>query len=182
MITTESGWPSTCLMTRRPSTRAALALTRDVRRMQRRAMSIPVPTPRRSLIAAGTSANHLARDRKAGRTIAVFRGVHVDAPHAAGLLPHFRAALATQGPDARIGMQSSAALQRLRWIPKEWSLLSMPVHIVVPPEDDHRQRRGLRLHRRTTNGEDVTIVDGIPCLSVTRTLVELARLDLPELL
>lgn len=145
-------------------------------------MAIPIPTTRRSVIETGAKASHVDRDLKSGRTVAPFRGVHVEAQHADGLLPHYRAALATQGPDAVIGMQSSAVLQQLRWIPKEWSLLSMPVQIVVPPEDDHRQRRGLRLHRRTARGCDVTVVNGIPCLTVTRTLVELARLDLPDLL
>lgn len=145
-------------------------------------MAVPIPTPRRSMIAAGLPARQIDRDLQAGRTVAGFRGVHVEAAHADGLLARFRSAIATQGPRALIAMQSSAVLHRLRWVPKEWSLASMPVHVVVPPDDDHRHRRGLRLHRRTTTAADITIVDGVPCLSVTRTLVELARLNLSELL
>ena len=145
-------------------------------------MTVPIPARRSSLIATGNSASQVDHGLKVGRTVALFRGVHVDARHAIELLPHFRAALATQGPLAVIAMQSAAVLHGLRWIPQEWSLLSQPVQIVVPPDDDHRQRRGLRLHRRTTNACDRTLVEGIPCLSVTRLLVELARLRLPELL
>ena len=181
MITTEMG-PCTVRLRRRWSTVDGLSRRDASAGVHRRTMSIPLPTPRRSLIAAGTPAGHIARDRKAGRTVAVFRGVHVDAVHAAGQLARFRAALATQGVAALIGMQSSAVLLGLRWIPQQWSLPSEPVHIVVPPDDDHRQRPGLRLHRRTTTASDVTLANGIPCLSVTRTLVELARMNLPELL
>src|SRR4051812_35312990 len=181
MITTEMG-PCTVRLRRRWSPVGALSRRDASAGVPRRTMSIPLPSPRRSLIAAGTPASHIARDRKSGRTVAVFRGVHVDAAHAVALLPHFRAALATQGPNALLGMQSSAVTHGLRWLPPQWSVLSADVHLVVPPDDDHRQRRGLRLHRRTTDCSDVTVVNGMPCLSVTRTLVELARMNLPELL
>src|SRR4051794_7425236 len=130
MITTAGAGLSTRLLTHRPSTTHPLARPRAAGEMQRRAMSIPLPTPRRSLIAAGTPASHIARDRKSGRTVAVFRGVHVDAAHAVALLPHFRAALATQGPNALLGMQSSAVTHGLRWLPPQWSVLSADVHLV----------------------------------------------------
>lgn len=145
-------------------------------------MSNPLPTPRRALISAGIPASDVDRDLQAGRSVAVFHGVHVDPQHAAGILARTRAAMATQGPLAVVGMLTSAALLQLRWAPEQWSAPDALIHLVVPPEDAHRHRRGLRLHRRTTDPCDIVDVHGIPCWNVTRTLVELARLPLPELL
>jgi hypothetical protein len=145
-------------------------------------MSLILPTPRASLIKSGIDDGRVDRDLRAGRSVAPFRGVHVEAAYAEGWLPHVRAALATQSSEALIGMQSSAALHQLRYVPQSWSAAVSDVDIVVPPEDAHRQRRGLRLHERSTIAADRDLVRGIPCLGVARTLVELARLRLPELL
>lgn len=145
-------------------------------------MPIPVPTPRQALIAAGVSTRQLDRDRRAGRSVALFRGVHVDASHADGLLPRIAAAMATQSRQAVVGMQTAAVLHGLRWLPAAWSAPDAPVHVVVPQDDARRSRRGLRLHRRLVGGSDREVVCGVPCLSVARTLVELARMALPELL
>ena len=79
-------------------------------------------------------------------------------------------------------MQTAAVLHELRWLPRQWSAPEALIHLSVPPDDAHRHRRGLRLHRRTTPPGDVVVVQGVACWSVTRTLVELARLPLPELL
>src|SRR5439155_6164784 len=105
-----------------------------------RAMGIVVPASRRALVANGHRPEHLDRYRKAGRSVAVFRGVHVDATHAAGLLQRVRAALATQAADAVAGMQTSAWLHRLRWLPQSWSPLEADIDLVVSPSDCHRQR------------------------------------------
>ena len=145
-------------------------------------MSNPLPTPRHALISGGTSAYAVDRDLQARRSLAVFRGVHVDAAHAAGFVVRTAAGMATQSVKAVAAMQTSAGLHRLRWIPGQWTAPDALIHIAVPPEDAHRQRTGLRLHRRTTDPRDIVVVHGIPCWSVTRTLVELARLSLPELL
>ena len=145
-------------------------------------MSNPLPTPRHALIKAGLPAYAVDRDLQARRSVAVFRGVHVDPQHAAGFLARVRAALATQGPKAVVAMQTAAAVLQLRWLPQQWSTPDTLIHLAVPPDDGHRHRRGLRLHRRTTHPDDIDVVHGIPCFSVTRTLVELARLPLPELL
>jgi hypothetical protein len=134
------------------------------------------------LITSGLPAYAVDRDLQARRSVALFRGVHVDPRHAAGFLARVRAALATQGPTAAAAMQTSAALHQLRWVPLEWSAPDALIHLGVPPDDAHRHRRGLRLHRRTTHPSDLVVIHGILCFSVTRTLVELARLPLPELL
>jgi hypothetical protein len=105
-----------------------------------------------------------------------YRGVHVDAIHAKGFRARAASALATQAPDAAMAMQTSAVLHGLRWLPVAWSSPDAVIHIVINPEDAHRQRQGLRLHRRLITAADVTVVHGLRCLTVTRTLAELARI------
>ena len=146
------------------------------------AMSLVLPTPRAALITAGADGGQVDRDLRAGRSVAPFRGVHVAPAHASGWIAHLHAALATQDADALIGMCAAAALHRLRYVPPQWSTTAAVVDIVVDPTNAHRQRRGLRLHERSTEPVDRDVAQGVPCLSVTRTLVELARLPLPDLL
>jgi len=146
-------------------------------------MSPPTPTPRSQLITSGIDAALIDRRLKSGRTVAPFRGVHVDAATAASRAARAASALACQGPGAVIAMQSAAVLLGLRWLPEEWSAADAVVHIAVPPTDAHRHRRGLRLHRRTVHADEVVVVDGLACMSPARTLVELARdFALPQLL
>jgi hypothetical protein len=142
-----------------------------------------VPTPRRELIAIAGTDREVNRALKSGRSVAVLRGIHVDAKYAVGLRVRLRAALAALGPDGVVGMQSSAVLHRLRWIPAEWAADDAVMHAAIHPTATHRHRDGLRLHWRTLEPIDRVVIDGIPCMSVTRTLVELARdPQLPRLL
>ena len=134
-----------------------------------------VPTPRRELLAAGTELAAIKRDLRAGRTVAPFHGVHLDAAAAVGRMTRIRAAVATQAPTARVGMQTAAVLHRLRWLPQGWFADDATVQFAVEQDDGRRHRGGIRLHRRALAPEDTVFIDGIACLSVTRTLVELAR-------
>jgi len=106
--------------------------------------------------------------------VAPYRGVHADA---AGLefRTRCRAALLTQNVNAMLAMQSAAVTLSFRWLPTEWSAPGAVVHVAVPPGDAHRHRCGLRLHRRTVHPDEIVVVDGLTCMSPTRTLVELAR-------
>ena len=72
-------------------------------------------------------------------------------------------------------MQTSAAVLGLRWLPPEWFAHDAVVQFAVEPGDKHRDREGIKLHRRALAPCDRVLVDGIACMSVTRTLVELAR-------
>jgi len=72
-------------------------------------------------------------------------------------------------------MQSSAVLNRLRWLPTEWSADDALMHAAIRPDAAHRHRDGLRLHWRTVEAIDIVVIDGLACMSATRTLVELAR-------
>lgn len=91
--------------------------------------------------------------------------------------------MATQASTAVVAMQTAAVLLGLRWLPTEWSTAEATVHLAAHPDDRRRDRRGIKLHRRTLAAADVVLVQGIACLSVARTLVELARdSGVPELL
>jgi hypothetical protein len=116
--------------------------------------------------------DHRLRNRS---VIAPFRGVHVDAARVADFRTRCRAALVSQGLDAVLAMQSSAFVLGVRWLPAEWSRPDAVVHVAVPPQDAHRHRSGLRLHRRTLRPGEIVLIDGMPCMSPVRTLVELAR-------
>lgn len=132
-------------------------------------------TCRSDLIASGLPARWVDRRLRDGRSIAPFRGVHVDAIAAAGRFTRIAAAIACQAPDAVVAMETAAVILGLRWLPAGWSADTAPVHVAVPPMDAHRHRTGLRLHRRTIDPSEIVVVDGIPCTSPARTLVELAR-------
>lgn len=74
-----------------------------------------------------------------------------------------------------VAMQTASVLLGLRWLPADWSAPDAVVHLAVPTADAHRQRAGLRLHRRRVHPDEVDVVSGLPCMGPTRTLVELAR-------
>jgi hypothetical protein len=142
-----------------------------------------IPTPRSELLAAGAASHQLDTALRSGRSIAPFRGVHLDAANAVGFFARVRSAVATQGALAVVAMQTSAVVHRFRWLPSAWSADSALVHIAIAPTASRRHRDGLRLHWRLIEPCDRVVVDGIACMSEVRTLVELARdATLPRLL
>ena len=134
-----------------------------------------IPSPRRELLLEGATDQQLDNALRAGSTRALFRGVHVDAASAVGRLARLRAAALTQAPTSVVAMQTAAALLKLRWLPDAWSEPDAVVHFAIDPADTRRHRDGIRLHRRTVTAEDKVFIDGLACMSVTRTLVEMAR-------
>ena len=134
-----------------------------------------VPTSRRVLIAAGATPARLDAELRAGRSIAMFRGVHVAAADQVGWLTRVRAALATQDSRSVLTHTTAAAVHGLRWLPAQWSDPSGVVHVAVARDDGRRHRDGVRLHRRLLEPVDVTCVGGLRSFTATRTLVELAR-------
>jgi hypothetical protein len=142
-----------------------------------------LPTPRRELVAAGADVAAINGDLRAGRTVAVFRGVHVDAAGAAGFVARVRSAAATQDVTAVVAMQTSAVLLGCRWLPREWSADEAPIHMAIARTASRRHRDGLRIHWRLVEPVDRVLVNGIACMSAARTLVELARdPEIPPLL
>jgi REase_MTES_1575 len=79
------------------------------------------------------------------------------------------AAVLAYGPKARLSHRSSAALHGIR--PD-----NRPKIDVTLPSPSARSRRGIDVHRSTTlEPADVTEVDGIPCTTLPRTLLDLAE-------
>jgi hypothetical protein len=144
-------------------------------------MSLPLPTRRGDLVAAGVPASTLDNDLRARRTTSVFRGVHVRSGNLGGAARR-RAALLTQAPSAVLSHRSAAVVHGFRWAPAAWYDDDAPVHVTVPPADKHRQRAGLALHRSALDPSDVVVVNGELCTSRARTLVDLARCGQPRLL
>src|SRR3954451_16257598 len=76
-----------------------------------------VPRQRRDLVVSGAGATRLDMDLRAGRSVALYRGVYVAAGHANGLLVRVTAAVRTQGSLAVATYTTSAALHGFRWLP-----------------------------------------------------------------
>jgi very-short-patch-repair endonuclease len=104
----------------------------------------------------------------AGRLHRVFRGVYAVGSPLVNKRARLRAAALACGPDAVISHRSAATLLKL--------LDKGPVVIdVIAPGDRGRHIDGIRLHRvRAPRPEETGTVDGIPCTSPARTLVDLA--------
>ena len=70
---------------------------------------------------------------------------------------------------------TAAVVHAFRWLPESWLDPAALIHLAIDRDDDRRHRRGIRLHRRLLLPSDVTVVNGFPCFTATRTLVEIAR-------
>src|SRR3982751_6776605 len=97
-----------------------------------------IPTPRRELLGAGATVGALDVDLRAGRSVSVFRGVHVAAGHDIGRLARVTAALRTQDPCSVATYTTATVLHDFRWLPMEWSDPRATIHLAVPQEDARR--------------------------------------------
>ena len=115
----------------------------------------------------GLSKSSIAKRAQDGRLYRVHRGVYaVGRP---GLTQHgqWMAAVLAYGPKAMLSHRSAAGLQGLRRD-------SRPKPEVTVPAGSVRPRPGIEVHKSSTlTPVDVTTVDGIPCTTVARTLVDL---------
>jgi hypothetical protein len=136
------------------------------------------------LLAVAESREQIRRDLRAGRSVAIVRGVHVDVRLVESYAVRCAAALKAIGDDAAVGHGSAAILLDLPWLPDSWRQPRRPIDVVVGPAPTERRRRpGVRLHERHVAPDDLVVARGVLCLSPERTLVELARDPrLPELL
>jgi hypothetical protein len=134
-----------------------------------------VPTQRRELVVVAGRAP-VDQDVRQGRSVSLFRGVHVDRRMRDDFVTRCRAALLTQGPEAVLSHRTAAVMLGLRWLPARWATSEVPIDVAVPPAPTTTRRRsGLCLWERLIADDERTVVDGLPCASPTRTLVELAR-------
>lgn len=130
---------------------------------QHRIVSLP------QLKALGLSASAVRNRVAAGKFQGVHRGVY-----AVGLAPlsieaTYMGAVLACGPDSVLSHRSAAAHLGLR-------PCNRPKVDVTPPGRTGRGRKGIDVHRAAgLDARDVTTVEGIPCTTVARTLLDLAE-------
>jgi hypothetical protein len=117
----------------------------------------------------GLSASAARKRAATGRLHRVYRGVYALAP--AELLTRdgrFMAAVLACGPGAVLSHRSAAALHGLRATDRAG------IDVTVPGRA-RRSYAGIDVHRSLTlTAADTTIVNGIPCTTIARTLLDLA--------
>jgi Transcriptional regulator, AbiEi antitoxin/Protein of unknown function (DUF559) len=105
----------------------------------------------------------------AGRLTRIHRGVYAFGHGRLTVRGHWMAAVLAFGPRAVLSHRSAAGLHGIR--PD-----NRPNIDVTLPSPSARPRAGIDVHRSTTlEAADVTKVDGIPCTSLARTLLDLAE-------
>ncbi len=126
----------------------------------------------RQLHALGLGPRGVAHRVAAGRLHRLHRGVFAVGHRALPRWGHDLAAVLACGPGAVLSHASAAALLGLR------TSAATRADVTVPGRGGRRSRPGLRVHRAGLPGDEVATVDGIPCTTVARTVVDLAaRLD-----
>jgi Transcriptional regulator, AbiEi antitoxin/AbiEi antitoxin C-terminal domain/Protein of unknown function (DUF559) len=123
---------------------------------------------RRQLRTLGVSDAAIKWALSSERLRPIFRGVYADGSRNLGVKGRFMAAALACGPRSSISHRSAAALL---------GLLDMgPAVIdVIAPPSQGREIDGIRLHCvRPPRPDETGTVDGIPCTSPARTLVDLA--------
>jgi hypothetical protein len=118
---------------------------------------------------AGLTKDAVGKRVTTGRLVRIHRGVYAVGHARLTKRGHWMAAVLAYGPKAALSHRSAAALQGAR--PD-----NRPKSDVTLPSRSARPRPGIDAHASTTvTDEDVTIVDGIPCTTLARTLLDLAE-------
>jgi hypothetical protein len=117
---------------------------------------------------AGLTPDQIRNRLETGRYIRLTRGVYAVAGSPAGFRRNVWAACLASSPPAVASHLTAAALGGL------WPPMLLP-HVTVPPGASARQRLA-RVHRSRLAPVDRTVVDGIPCTTPARTLVDCATL------
>jgi hypothetical protein len=122
------------------------------------------------LDALGLSPRAVRRRAEIGRLHRIYPGVYSTTPPS--LLPRrarWLAAVLACGPGAVLSHRSAAALWGIR------ASARSAIDITTAGSRRGRQLEGIDAHRASTlTATDVTVVDGIPCTSLGRTLLDLA--------
>ena len=120
------------------------------------------------LRAIGISASTIWDRVRHGRLIALYRGVYAVAYLPVGSHGHWTAAVIACGPDAWLSHASAGALLGVR----QTSAARIDVTVL---NRSGRGRDGIRVHSAgTLDASQVTVVAGIPCTTVARTIFDLA--------
>jgi hypothetical protein len=124
---------------------------------------------RRQLLAMGFSADQIKRMRASGRLLVVHPGVYAVGHGALTTRGRWMAAVLACGPGARLSHRSCAALLQLRRTSLAY------VEVTVPSR--RRPIAGIRLYvSGRLQAQDRDEIDGIPCTSIARTLLDLAAI------
>jgi Transcriptional regulator, AbiEi antitoxin/Protein of unknown function (DUF559) len=117
----------------------------------------------------GLSRSAVAKRAREGRLTRLHRGVYAVGHGRLTQRGRWMAAVLAYGPNARLSYRSSAALHGIR-------ADNRPKIDVTLPSRSARPRPGIDVHRSTTlDPADLTTIDGIPCTSLARTLLDLAE-------
>ncbi len=121
----------------------------------------------RQLQLLGLSKSAVSRRARAGRFHRMHRGVYAVGYPKLTRYGQWMAAVLACGPKAALSHRSSAGLSALRPDNRRKSDVSVP-------SPSARPRAAIEVHRSVTlTADDVTTVEGIPCTTIARTLVDL---------
>ena len=121
------------------------------------------------LQSCGLSPSAVRERVAAGRLTRLHRAVYAVGHARLTKRGHWMAAVLAYGTEARLSYRSAAALAGIR--PDNRAKTDVTV-----PGRSARSRPGIEVHASTTLTEaDVTIIDGIPCTTLPRTLLDLAE-------
>ena len=116
----------------------------------------------------GLTASTVRKRHAAGKLHRIHRGVYAVGHTALTREGHWMAAVLAGGDGAVLSHRDAAALLGLR--PNSRSRIEITV-----PRRSPCSRPGLQIHRCSLPPQDVTVVDGIPCTTVARTVLDLAE-------
>jgi very-short-patch-repair endonuclease/predicted transcriptional regulator of viral defense system len=121
------------------------------------------------LRALGLSADAVRKRAAQGRLHRIYQGVYAVGHGRLGREGHWLAAVLAYGPSAVLSHRSATAL----WNVRGDSRAKIDVSV---PGRSARSRPGIDIHRSVTlSPADVTTLDGIPCTTLARTLLDLAE-------
>jgi very-short-patch-repair endonuclease len=121
------------------------------------------------LLLLGLTRSAIAKRAREGRLTRIHRGVYAVGHARLTLRGHWMAAVLAYGPRARLSFRSAGALHGVR--PD-----NRPKADVTVPGRSAKSRPRIDVHASTTlQAADITTIDGIPCTSLARTLLDLAE-------
>lgn len=127
-------------------------------------------------LALGLTDGGAGRRIAAGSLVRRGSGVYVDPSHARSVRQDLMVAVLQAGPGAVAGFYCSCALHHL----PDFHLGSHGLEVLVPYGKGTRLARAHVRRTRCLPPEHVTVVDGIPCTSMARTVADMAMLLSPR--
>ncbi len=144
------------------------------RRIARLAASQHGVTSLHQLRTLGLSVHAVQKRVAAGRLHRIHRGVYAVGHPKLTVRGRWMAAVLACGPGAVVSHRTAGALSGLRFT-QRWRI------DVIAPKRRGRKLHGIDVHSGATlRPHDITVVDGIPCTSVARTLLDLAEIIRPS--